>query len=48
VLLYEKAFIALEVGQAAAYGVVTVAITIVFATLLLRTVFRIFSEQGVR
>lgn len=48
VLLYEKAFIALEVGQAAAFGVVTVAITIVFATLLLRTVFRIFSEQGVR
>lgn len=48
VLLYEKAFIALEVGQAAAFGVVTVAITIVFATLLLRSVFRIFSEQGVR
>lgn len=48
VLLYEKAFIALEVGQAAAFGVVTVAITIVFAALLLRTVFRIFSEQGVR
>lgn len=48
VLLYEKAFRALEVGQAAAFGVVTVAITIVFATLLLRTVFRIFSEQGVR
>lgn len=48
VLLYEKAFIALEVGQAAAFGVVTVAITIVFAVLLLRTVFRIFSEQGVR
>jgi len=48
VLLYEKAFIALEVGQAAAYGVVTVAITIVFAALLLRTVFRIFSENGVR
>lgn len=48
VLLYEKAFIALEVGQAAAYGVITVLITIVFATLLLRTVFRIFSEQGVR
>lgn len=48
VLLYEKAFIALEVGQAAAYGVITVLITIIFATLLLRTVFRIFSEQGVR
>jgi sorbitol/mannitol transport system permease protein len=48
VLLYEKAFVALEVGQAAAYGVVTVAITIIFALLLLRTVFRIFSEQGVR
>lgn len=48
VLLYEKAFIALEVGQAAAYGVITVLITIIFAMLLLRTVFRIFSEQGVR
>jgi sorbitol/mannitol transport system permease protein len=48
VLLYERAFIALEVGQAAAFGVVTVAITIVFAVLLLRSVFRIFSEQGVR
>jgi sorbitol/mannitol transport system permease protein len=48
VLLYEKAFIALEVGHAAAFGVVTVAITIVFASLLLRTVFRIFSAQGVR
>jgi sorbitol/mannitol transport system permease protein len=47
-LLYEKAFIALEVGQAAAFGVVTVAITIIFAAFLLRTVFRIFSEQGVR
>ena len=48
VLLYEKAFIALEVGQAAAYGVITVLLTIIFATLLLRTVFRIFSQQGVR
>lgn len=48
VLLYEKAFIALEVGQAAAYGVVIVAITILFATLLLRTLFKIFSNQGVR
>lgn len=48
VLLYEKAFIALEVGQAAAYGVITVILTIIFATLLLRTVFRIFSQQGVR
>jgi len=36
------------VGQAAAFGVVTVAITIIFAAFLLRTVFRIFSEQGVR
>jgi sorbitol/mannitol transport system permease protein len=47
-LLYEKTFIALEIGQAAAFGVVTVLITIAFALLLLRTVFKIFSQQGVR
>jgi sorbitol/mannitol transport system permease protein len=32
----------MNVGQAAAYGVVTVLITIVVATLALRTLFKVF------
>ncbi|MES2092333.1 MAG: sugar ABC transporter permease [Actinomycetota bacterium] len=47
-LLYERAFIGLDVGQAAAYGVVTVIITIVVATVALRTLFRVFMEGGTR
>jgi len=47
-MLYERAFVGLEVGEAAAYGVFTVIITIIFASLLLRTLFRIFSKEGVR
>lgn len=47
-LLYERAFIGLDVGQAAAYGVVTVIITIVVATIALRTLFRVFMEGGTR
>jgi len=47
-LLYERAFIGLDVGQAAAFGVVTVIITIVVATVALRTLFRVFMEGGTR
>ena len=47
-LLYERAFIGLDIGQAAAYGVVTVIITIVVATVALRTLFRVFIEGGTR
>jgi sorbitol/mannitol transport system permease protein len=45
-LLYERAFIGQQVGEAAAYGVITVILTIVFATLALRTMFRIFTEEA--
>ncbi|GAA1211557.1 sugar ABC transporter permease [Rhodoglobus aureus] len=45
-LLYEKAFIALNVGEAAAYGVVTVVFTIAIATFALRFMFKIFSLEG--
>ena len=47
-LLYERAFIGLDVGEAAAYGVVTVALTMVAATLALRTVFKVFMAGGAR
>lgn len=47
-LLYERAFIGLDIGQASAYGVIAVIITIVVATLALRLLFRIFSTQGSR
>lgn len=45
-LLYEKAFVALNVGEAAAYGVVTVIITIAVATAALRFMFKIFKLEG--
>ena len=41
-LLYERAFIGLDVGEAAAYGVVTVILTIIVATITLRTLFKVF------
>ena len=41
-LLYERAFIGLNVGEAAAYGVVTVLLTIVVASIALRTLFSVF------
>jgi sorbitol/mannitol transport system permease protein len=47
-LLYERAFIGLEVGQAAAYGVVTVIVTIIIATVALRSLFQIFKTAGER
>ena len=45
-LLYERAFIGQQIGEAAAYGVVTVVVTIVIATAALRTVFKVFTEEG--
>lgn len=47
-LLYERAFIGLDVGQAAAFGVVTVFITILVATIALRTLFKVFMNGGDR
>jgi sorbitol/mannitol transport system permease protein len=47
-LLYERAFVGLDIGQASAYGVVTVAVTIVVASVALRLLFRIFSTQGTK
>lgn len=41
-LLYERAFVGMNVGQAAAYGVVTVVLTIITATVALRTLFKVF------
>lgn len=45
-LLYERAFIGLEIGEAAAYGVLTVIVTIVVATIALRTLFKMFKVEG--
>ncbi|MFI2652413.1 MULTISPECIES: carbohydrate ABC transporter permease [Micromonospora] len=47
-LLYERAFIGLDVGQAAAYGVVTVILTIIVATVALKTLFKVFMSGGSR
>jgi sorbitol/mannitol transport system permease protein len=47
-LLYERAFIGLDIGQAAAFGVMTVVITMVVATLALRGLFKVFVEGEVR
>jgi sorbitol/mannitol transport system permease protein len=47
-LLYERAFIGLDVGEAAAYGVVTVILTMIAATIALRTVFKVFMAGGQR
>jgi sorbitol/mannitol transport system permease protein len=45
-LLYERAFIGHQIGEAAAYGVITVIVAIVIATAALRTMFRIFTEEA--
>ena len=45
-LLYERAFIGQQIGEAAAYGVITVVVTIVLATLALRTMFKVFTEEA--
>lgn len=47
-LLYERAFIGLNVGEAAAYGVVTVILTIIVATIALKTLFKVFMAGGSR
>jgi sorbitol/mannitol transport system permease protein len=47
-LLYERAFIGLDIGQAAAFGVITVIITIAVATVALRTLFKVFVEGEVK
>ena len=47
-LLYERAFIGLNVGEAAAYGVVTVILTTIVATIALRTLFKVFMAGGSR
>ena len=47
-LLYERAFIGLDIGEAAAYGVVTVILTIIVATVALRTLFKVFMAGGSR
>lgn len=47
-LLYERAFIGLDVGEAAAYGVVTVILTIIVATIALKTLFKVFMAGGSR
>ncbi|HSO64708.1 MAG TPA: sugar ABC transporter permease [Ornithinibacter sp.] len=47
-LLYERAFIGLNVGEAAAYGVVTVLLTIIVATIALKTLFKVFMAGGSR
>jgi sorbitol/mannitol transport system permease protein len=45
-LLYERAFIGQQIGEAAAYGVITVIVTIAIATAALRTMFKIFTEEA--
>jgi len=47
-LLYERAFIGLDIGQAAAFGVVTVVVTMIVATIALRTLFKVFMNEGER
>jgi len=47
-LLYERAFVGLNVGEAAAYGVVTVLLTIIVATVALRNLFKVFMSGGDR
>lgn len=41
-LLYERAFIGLNIGEAAAYGVVIVALTILVASITLKLLFKTF------
>jgi len=47
-LLYERAFIGLDIGQAAAFGVITVIITLAVASIALRSLFKVFVEGKVR
>jgi sorbitol/mannitol transport system permease protein len=45
--LYLRAFRAFDVGEAAALGVIVVILTIAFATVALRVVSRLFTDEGV-
>jgi sorbitol/mannitol transport system permease protein len=45
--IYLRAFRAFDVGEAAAMGVIVVALTIAFATFALRVVSNMFSDEGV-
>lgn len=45
-LLYERAFIGSDIGEASAYGVLTVIVTIVVATIALRTLFKMLKVEG--
>ncbi|MBW8172672.1 sugar ABC transporter permease [Ornithinimicrobium sp. Arc0846-15] len=47
-LLYERAFIGLDIGEAAAYGVITVVLTIIVATIALKTLFKVFMTGASR
>ncbi|WP_228759908.1 carbohydrate ABC transporter permease [Pseudactinotalea sp. HY158] len=47
-LLYERAFVGLEIGEAAAYGVLSVIVTIIVAMVALRTLFKVFKTEGTR
>jgi sorbitol/mannitol transport system permease protein len=47
-LLYERAFIGLNVGEAAAYGVVIVVLTIIVASITLKNLFGVFMSGGER
>lgn len=47
-LLYERAFIGLNVGEAAAYGVVIVILTLIVATVALKTLFKLLMAGGDR
>src|ERR687890_1713879 len=45
--LYQRAFRAFDVGQAAALGVIVVGLTIIFATYALRVISRLFTDSVV-
>lgn len=47
-LLYERAFVGLNIGEAAAYGVITVILTIIVASIALRLLFKIFSTENAK
>lgn len=46
--LYETAFRAFDIGRASAMGVVVVVATIIIATLALRTISGLFSDEGMK
>jgi sorbitol/mannitol transport system permease protein len=46
-LLYERAFVGLDIGEAAAYGVITVILTIAIAMVALRSLFKLFKAGDI-